>query len=269
MEGKLFHQFDHRFASYWPGGDVPSDVIEKGSEQSINFYRYIPREIALRRNPQLSSVSSFVALRDITNRANERGLIAAVIPANITDYTVRVLSLSCPSSEVQLFLVALMNSFILDYLARQRVGGTHLSNDCLEQLPVPTHDEVDRDILAFLIARSFELTYTSWDLEPLARELNVDCGPFRWNSERRFTIRCELDAAFLHIYGVNRNDAISVMETFPIVRRKDEERYGTYKTKDTILEIYDSIAESKLAGRPYETPLRPTPAHPSLCHKSH
>ena len=31
-----------------------------------------------------------------------------------------------------------------------------------------------------------------------------DCGwsgpPFRWDEERRFLLRCELDAAFFHLY---------------------------------------------------------------------
>ena len=31
------------------------------------------------------------------------------------------------------------------------------------------------------------------------------------------------------------------METFPIVKRKDETRYGEYRTKRVILEIYDAM----------------------------
>ena len=41
------------------------------------------------------------------------------------------------------------------------------------------------------------------------------------------------------------------METFPIVRRKDEERFGEYRTKRVILEIYDEMAEAIRSGRPY------------------
>ena len=33
------------------------------------------------------------------------------------------------------------------------------------------------------------------------------------------------------------------MDTFPIVRRKDEAAYGVYRTKETILNLYDEMAQ--------------------------
>ena len=36
------------------------------------------------------------------------------------------------------------------------------------------------------------------------------------------------------------------METFPIVKRKDEQKYGEYRTKLVILECYDAVAEAGL-----------------------
>ena len=59
------------------------------------------------------------------------------------------------------------------------------------------------------------------------------------------------------------------MDTFPIVKRKDEEKFGTYRTKDTILKIYDAMQESIRSGQPYQSRLDPPPAdaacrHPKL-----
>ncbi len=62
--------------------------------------------------------------------------------------------------------------------------------------------------------------------------------------DRRSAIRRELDAAFFHLYGISREDAGYIMETFPIVKRKEEERFGEYRTKRAILEIYDALAEA-------------------------
>jgi hypothetical protein len=56
------------------------------------------------------------------------------------------------------------------------------------------------------------------------------------------------------------------MDTFPIVRRKDEEKYGEYRTKRAILEIYDEMAEAIRTGIPYKTRLDPPPADPKCCH---
>jgi hypothetical protein len=66
-----------------------------------------------------------------------------------------------------------------------------------------------------------------------------------------------LDAAFFHLYGIGRDDADYIMETFPIVKRKDEAAYGEYRTKRIILEIYDKMAKAAETGVPYETPLDP------------
>ena len=50
------------------------------------------------------------------------------------------------------------------------------------------------------------------------------------------------------------------MDAFPIVKRKDEATHGTYRTKDTILEIYDALQDSIRTGTPYQTRLEPRPA---------
>jgi hypothetical protein len=56
------------------------------------------------------------------------------------------------------------------------------------------------------------------------------------------------------------------METFPIVKRKDEAAHDHYRTKDTILEIYDALAEPIRTGQPYQTRLDPPPADPRVAH---
>ena len=59
------------------------------------------------------------------------------------------------------------------------------------------------------------------------------------------------------------------MDTFPIVRRKDEERFnGDYRTKRVILEIYDALATAMKTSTPYPTRLTPPPADPTCCHPS-
>ncbi|MBM3793879.1 MAG: hypothetical protein FJW31_07375 [Acidobacteria bacterium] len=68
------------------------------------------------------------------------------------------------------------------------------------------------------------------------------------------------------------------MNTFPIAKRRDEARTeetnaagevikpGRYITKDTILEIYDALAEAMKSGKAYQTRLNPPPADARCCH---
>ena len=47
------------------------------------------------------------------------------------------------------------------------------------------------------------------------------------------------------------------METFPIVKRKDEKEFGEYRTKRVILEVYDELRRAMEVGEVYRTRLVP------------
>ncbi len=90
--------------------------------------------------------------------------------------------------------------------------------------------------------RSFlELVYTAHDLEPFARDCGYSGQPFAWDAERRFNLRCELVAAFFHQYGISRDDVDYIMDTFPIVKRHDEEKYGDYRTKQLVIQEWQRL----------------------------
>jgi hypothetical protein len=80
-----------------------------------------------------------------------------------------------------------------------------------------------------------------------------------WDRSRRATLRAELDAAYFHLYGVIRDDVDYVMNTFKVVRERDEKAYGEYRTKRMILEIFDAMQEATVTGVPYVTTLDPPP----------
>jgi len=68
-------------------------------------------------------------------------------------------------------------------------------------------------------------------------------------------------AAYFHLYSIRCDDADYILEAFPIVRRKDEQAHGEYRTKRVILDIYDIMQQALEKGTPYHTCLSPPPAH--------
>jgi len=100
----------------------------------------------------------------------------------------------------------------------------------------------------WMLPRALELIYTSWDLKPFSEACGYDGPPFDWNEERRFILRCELDAVFLHLYGLSRDDGELVMDTFPIVKRKDEAKWGEYRTRRVVLEHYEMLLSAETGG---------------------
>ena len=72
-------------------------------------------------------------------------------------------------------------------------------------------------------------------------------------------MRAELDAAFFHLYGIDRDDVDYIMETFPIVKRKDIAAHGTYRTKDRSSRSTTRWPRPSRTGTPYQTILDPPP----------
>ena len=243
--------------------------------------------------------------RDIARSTDERTVVAGVFPFSAVSNKLPVWQ---TDSEYAALLPALMTSLACDFAARFKVGGVTLNFFIAEQFPILPPDAFDRSVpwaagelvREWLLPRVLELTYTAWALEPFAADCGWDDPPFRWDDDRRFLLRCELDAAFFHLYlpadedggwcpasrsdGCARNesheqlkqlkrcfpmprDAVDyIMDTFTIVRRKDEQSHGKYYTKQVILEIYDSMQESIIADKSYRTRLDPPPADASFCH---
>lgn len=274
VEAKMVHQFDHRYGDYvdrQAGSkdtqlpDVPETRLDNPHYQTQPRYWVSEREVASRLDESWKH-QWLVGWRDICRSTDERTLIASLIPrAAVGDK----LLLMLPALEPLLTacLYGSLCSFVVDYAARQKVGGTSLKYFTMRQFPVLPPEIYATDtawhrgttLRDWIVPRVLELTYTAWELEPFARDIGYEAPPFHWNPERRFRLRCELDAAFFHIYGVSREDVDYVMDTFPIVRKNDEKAYGEQRTKRVILEIYDALAEAAQKGKSYRTPLDPLP----------
>lgn len=202
--------------------------------------------------------------RDITNAGNERAMVCSALPRVAVGNT---LFLALTNSRVIAGLYANMSSFALDYVTRQKISGTHLTYSYTRQLPIFKPDHYGRPtpwnksvaLNEWITSRVLELSWTAWDMEGFARDLGDDRPPFRWDEERRARLRGELDAAYFHLYEIERGDLEYIMETFPIVKRHDEERVGEYRTKHLILEAYDAMADATRTGVPYRSIVDPPP----------
>jgi hypothetical protein len=97
-------------------------------------------------------------------------------------------------------------SLVLDFCARNKVGGTHLTYSYLKQFPVLLPSAYTQAAIDFILPRVLELTYTSHDLKPWAEDLGYDGPPFRFDPERRALLRAELDAFYAHLYGLTRDE---------------------------------------------------------------
>jgi hypothetical protein len=266
LEAKMIHQFTDRWATY-EGAETRVPSAEELSDPSfaVTPRYWVGRGDFESKLPSEWSSNWLLGWRDICRNTDFRTVIAAALPRTAT---VGEIILCYPTASRPECLLANLNSFILDYVARQKLAGTHLKPYIAAQLPIipPVVYEqsaqwrVDASLGEWIGARALELTFVSEGLRGFAEGVGSAVGPFRWDPERRELLRAELDAAFFHVYGLARDDVDYVMDTFPIARDRDVKAHGEYRTKRVILEIYDELADAVKQSVHYETRLDPPPA---------
>ncbi len=172
----------------------------------------------------------------------------------------------CDPPDLVPILVSQWNSYAFDYVARQKVGGTHLKYFTVRQLPVlpPSMSERPapwsiRDTLSTWLEQCvLALVLDARDMAALAQDFDRSLAVGAWDLDSRQALRTEVDAAMFHLYGIERVDVDYIRETFPIVKRKDVAAHGEYRTKRLILEIYDQMADAIRTGTPYSSPFDAT-----------
>ncbi|WP_223299812.1 Eco57I restriction-modification methylase domain-containing protein [Meiothermus taiwanensis] len=269
-EAKLIWHFDHRLATY--EGSKTRETrkahedearetyetrdmtpAEHASPEALPLPRYwVPAEEVEERLVQRDRDGNVVwewkrgwlmGFRDIARSTDERTAIFSFVP-RVGFGNTSPLLLSEEDAPLQLALLANMSSIVLDYSARQKIGGTHLTYNYLRQFPVLLPSAYKPQDLHFIVPRVLELTYAAWDLAPFAQDVweESDEGlrallrqqweangghpdrppawvegpypfpPFRWDEERRALLRAELDAYYARLYGLGREELCYILE---------------------------------------------------------
>ncbi|MCH8616350.1 BREX-1 system adenine-specific DNA-methyltransferase PglX [Sphingomonas sp. SM33] len=245
--GRMFNQFDHRAA----GVEVNEENLHNPalSDRASTEQKADP---SFKPSPQFWVKWSEVepkrdwclAFRDIARPTDVRTIIAAVLPK--AAYGNKAPLLLTADAQSAALLLANLNSFALDFVARSKIQSANANWYIMEQLPILTPNAYDRSFghrsaSEIVTEEVLALTYTAHDLAEFARDMDYldETGdvrtPILWNDEDRRQRRARLDALYFHLYGLSPDDAHYVLSTFPIVRRKDELEHGHFVTRDLII----------------------------------
>jgi hypothetical protein len=262
-EGKFIWHYDHRSSSYHNLG------LEKGrggrglppvaltDYENPNFEvqprHWIAEHEVTKRAAAVGWKREWLFVwRQVANSKVERTVTLCAIPFSAVGNTCQILF--SPRDPLLLAtLLANFNSLILDYCARQIVGGTHLTFGLVQQLPVISPDFYTPDRLAFVTPKVLELTYTSHSLAPFARDLGHDGPPFTWDEDRRAHLRADLDAFYARAYGLTRDELRYILdpadvkgpdypsETFRVLKEKEIRTHDEYRTRRLVLAAWDRM----------------------------
>mgnify|MGYP003333338852 CR=1 FL=1 len=209
-EGKMIHQFNHKFAEprYWVEEEegrkavLGKNGVDKGQVLDYQCYR--------------------AGFRKTARNTDMRTLIATIIPPNFHAENFQSILLCSsaishpPNYQECLYLVAIWNSFSVDYSIRNRVSSA-LNFFYMYQTCVPRLTEKD-EYFNEIVERAAKLICTTAEYDELAREVGLGSHKNGITEEReRGKIRAELDGIIAHLYGLTEAEFSHILSTFPIV----------------------------------------------------
>ncbi|MCA9694894.1 MAG: N-6 DNA methylase [Myxococcales bacterium] len=284
LEGKMVGAYDHRAADIVlrRGNTLRpqqpralDDAARLDRVRSARAYLVAAREEVAARVPAGWDRRWFVAFKRVTAVTNARTVVACVVPWTACSYTLYLVTCAPALRRLAHCLLWGLNSFVFDYLVRQKTTQPSLPIGAVLEapfLPPSVFDEpapwgAGESVEAWARPRLLELVYTADALAPFARDLGDRGAPARWDPERRQALLAELDAAMLVLHGISSDDAGHLLDSFPLVARRDQQAHGHARTRARILEVKARLERAADRGRPYRSPIEPPPHSPDVRHE--
>lgn len=208
-EGKMIWQFDHNYSSprYWVNETEGRRTLLGATRDDGQFLTYQRHRLAF---------------RDVASNTNERTMICTILPKNVfcshplPEAIVYTQEASLADYSCSVYLAAVMNSFIVDYLLRYRVT-MHLTFFFLYQLPVPRLTKFDSEF-SLIVRRAARLICTTQEFDDLAKEVGLGSHVNGATDPiERARLRAELDGLIAHIYGLTEDEFAHILSTFPLI----------------------------------------------------
>lgn len=281
-EGKMFWIYNHHYGSWPTNGDRPNSIDSpelihmQNPNYSIMPWYWVPVELVIenqtKRDYDGKEIWSWkhdwiIAFRKLTNATNERTLVISTMPGTFGAGDSTTLLCVERGTIPGILLQAMLSSLVADYTVRQKVGGTNLSHFFFKQFPILTPDQIPSTTQWQIVKRVAELCYFNHDMDGWASELWEEMSeeqraalpqlgaqqPWIYNPERRAVLQAELDAIFAHLYGLNTEDLVYILdpedicgkgcinETFRVLKDNEVRQYGEYRTKRLVLEAWNKF----------------------------
>ena len=279
-EGKMIWHYNHHYGTWPTEGERPNSINTPSEDELANPdscimpWYWVPLAAVKDRLVKYDKDGNVMwewkhkwlfAFRDIARGVDMRTFIIAPIPdAKGVGNTATLLyaERGCmPGAS----LYGMMSSLIFDYCSRQKIGGTHASINYVKQFPVLTPDQIPSAMQWQIVKRVAELCYFNHDMDGWAEELWEEMSeeqraalpqlgaqqPWIYNLERRAVLQAELDAIFAHLYGLDTEDLVYILdpedicgkgcinETFRVLKDNELRQYGEYRTKRLVLEAWN------------------------------
>ena len=280
-EGKMIWFYNHHYGT-WPTSSprpnaIPNvEIDELSNENSLILpWYWTPVEDVMSKLEKLDNEGNVIwkwnhpwllGYRKISNATNERTFVSSIIPLpnGAGDSIIYVMIDNVLHSAL---VQGIFSSLTFDYISKQKMGGSNMSNFITKQLPVLSLEQIPDEMIMPIVSRVARLCYFNHDLDGWAEELWNELSPkqqteipelgrkecFIYDPEKRAVLQAELDAIFAHLYGLDTEDLVYILdpedicgkgcinETFRVLKDNELRQYGEYRTKRLVLEAWNKF----------------------------
>ena len=239
-EGKMIWHYNHHFGSWPTEGERPNSINMPSEDELANPdscimpWYWVPLSVVNDRLVKYDRDGNVVwkwtdnwmlCFRDISKSTNERTLIATIVPKQGFNNKTPIIFEESGILDGTI-MCGILSSIVFDYVTRQKVGGKSMNFFYVKQFPVLTPDQIPSTTQWQIVKRVAELCYFNHDMDGWAEELWEEMSeeqraelpqlgahqPWVYNPERRAILQAELDAIFAHLYGLNTEDLVYILD---------------------------------------------------------
>jgi hypothetical protein len=229
-EGRLIHQFDHAAKAYVTGEGRGAKWRDVGfAGKALVPYFHVGSSAYPTRGR--------AGFCNVTGQTNERSLLAAMVPGECpAGNTVGIVEATPDATGTYLMWVAVANSFIPDFLIRQKIT-THINFFYLETLPFV------RPLIGS--PESEELTTKAGRLSSITPEIQLADPAL--DLRERARLRAEIEAIVAGLYDLSPAEFGYILTTFPLLDRDQPPLPGDFFVR------WNKQGKPKLEPRSYVT----------------
>jgi hypothetical protein len=247
-EGKLIHQYDHRFATFEniprenrfgikAATINPSDDQKDQPEFEI-IPRYWVRQQFQQDNSETRSINRDwnITFRDTTNViSNFRTAVACIVGDCAFNYKAPNIVIDGGNARRSALFLSMFNSVPFDYLVRQKFYGANFTKSMLLQSFVVSEEAI-LDFHEQLLDAVAALTNTSRSVHRFAEDIGR-ANLRTTDPEERLQLRAWIDAVYFKAFGFSSPEAAYVFDSFRIWKDKSEEKWGSFREKEETLAL--------------------------------
>jgi len=205
-EAKFIQQFDHRHGSFeyiaedrlfkTKAGTNAPEAEQKSDPNYVILPRFWVEEEQIEKAvPESWQRRWFIAFRNIIQpMTNARCAIFSIIPFVAVGNSTPLLFTEHSRLDEVCCLLGCLNSFVVDYVTRQKMGGGNFNFFIVKQLPVLPPSAYTPADVEFIAPRVLELVYTAWDIKAFAddvwKEANSEWRIANGDNSPLATLKC-------------------------------------------------------------------------------